>query len=105
VNLPVLGWQISIGYEGLPNACATGPFGRGVGPGSGTGNCAFEDTFFPYFFKNVPAFSRRLSGRFTDETFHGRILVLSSYIDTVDQGSLPHHEPDEAAVSRRRAHS
>ncbi len=56
VNLPILGWQISIGNEGLPNACATGPLATASGIGSETGNCAFEDTFFPYFFKNVPAF-------------------------------------------------
>jgi hypothetical protein len=36
VNLPLLGWQISLGHEGLPN----------------TDN-RFEDTFFPYFFDHT----------------------------------------------------
>jgi hypothetical protein len=56
VDLPVLGWQISIGSEGLANTCSPGPLSAASGLGSETGNCAFEDTFFPYFFKHVPAF-------------------------------------------------
>ena len=49
-DLPVLGWQISIGSQGLANACAPGPLADTVRFGLETGNCAFEDTFFPYFF-------------------------------------------------------
>jgi hypothetical protein len=56
VDLPLLGWQISIGHMGLPNACAPGPLAAASGPAVETGNCAFEDTFFPYFFAHVPAF-------------------------------------------------
>jgi hypothetical protein len=56
VDMPVLGWQISIGSEGLANTCAPGPLGSGSGPGNETGNCAFEDTFFPYFFKHPADF-------------------------------------------------
>ncbi|MDB5047356.1 MAG: hypothetical protein JWO30_427 [Fibrobacteres bacterium] len=56
VDLPVLGWQISIGSAGLANTCAPGPLSAASGLGAETGNCAFEDTFFPYFFKNVKAY-------------------------------------------------
>lgn len=56
VNLPLLGWQISIGHMGLPNACSPGPLASGSGLGLETGNCAFEDTFFPYFFKNAKSY-------------------------------------------------
>jgi hypothetical protein len=52
LNLPVLGWQVSIGSPGLPNACAAGPLSDSVRFGLETGNCAFEDTFFPYFFSH-----------------------------------------------------
>jgi hypothetical protein len=39
VNLPLLGWQISIGHMGLPNTVNR-----------------YEDTFMPYFFSHVPEF-------------------------------------------------
>jgi hypothetical protein len=52
VDLPVLGWQISIGHMGLRNSCENGPLGSGSGL-MATGNCAFEDTFFEHFFGNV----------------------------------------------------
>lgn len=39
VNLPLLGWQISIGHIGLPNTVNR-----------------YEDTFMPYFFSHVPEF-------------------------------------------------
>ena len=53
IGLPILGWQISIGSPGLPNACAAGPLADSVRFGLETGNCAFEDTFFPYFFSHA----------------------------------------------------
>lgn len=46
LNLPVLGWQISIGHMGLPNKAYDG---------TNTNN-AYEDTFFPYFFGHVQEF-------------------------------------------------
>jgi hypothetical protein len=51
-GLPLLGWQISIGSPGLPNACGPGPLADSVRFGLETGNCAFEDTFMPYFFSH-----------------------------------------------------
>lgn len=39
VELPLLGWNICLGQEGLPNT-----------------NNQYEDTFFEYFFENLPAF-------------------------------------------------
>lgn len=39
INMPALGWQISIGHMGLPNE-----------------NNSYEDTFFPYFFNNTQDF-------------------------------------------------
>ncbi len=56
VDLPLLGWQISIGHMGLANTCAPGPLSPSSGLGVESGNCAFEDTFFPYFFSHVPDF-------------------------------------------------
>ena len=56
VDLPLLAWQIAIGHMGLPNTCAPGPLSPASGLGSETGNCAFEDTFMPYFFAHVPDF-------------------------------------------------
>lgn len=55
-GLPLLGWQISIGHMGLPNACAPGPLSELVRFGLETGNCAYEDTFFPYFFAHPREF-------------------------------------------------
>lgn len=46
LDLPVLGWQISVGHMGLPNKSYDG---------SNT-NSAYEDTFFPYFFGHVQDF-------------------------------------------------
>ncbi len=45
LNLPVVGWQISIGHIGLPNITVD----------TYTDN-AYEDTFFPYFFDHVNEF-------------------------------------------------
>jgi len=45
LDLPVVGWQISIGNMDNPN----------VGDGTNFAN-AWKDTFFPYFFKNVDKF-------------------------------------------------
>jgi hypothetical protein len=45
LNLPVVGWQISIGHMGLPNVTVE----------TFTDN-AYEDTFFPYFFDHVSEF-------------------------------------------------
>jgi hypothetical protein len=45
LNLPVVGWQISIGNMDNPN----------VGDGINFAN-AWKDTYFPYFFKNVDKF-------------------------------------------------
>ena len=45
LNLPVVGWQISIGHMGLPNITVD----------TYTDN-AYEDTFFPYFFNHVNEF-------------------------------------------------
>lgn len=45
LNLPVVGWQISIGHMGLPNITVD----------IYTDN-AYEDTFFPYFFNHVHEF-------------------------------------------------
>ncbi len=55
-GLPILGWQISIGSPGLPNACLPGPLSDTVRFGLETGNCAYEDSFFPYFFTHVKEF-------------------------------------------------
>ena len=46
LNLPLLGWQISIGHMGLAN----------VNRDNSYNNDAFEDTFFPYFFAHVAEF-------------------------------------------------
>lgn len=57
VDLPVLGWQISIGHMGLRNSCEDGPLvPSGAAWNSASGNCAFEDTFFEYFFSHVNDF-------------------------------------------------
>lgn len=56
LRLPIVGWQISIGSPGLPNACAPGPLADSAKFGLETGNCAFEDTFFPYFFAHPEEF-------------------------------------------------
>ncbi|MBN1983650.1 MAG: hypothetical protein JW795_19095 [Chitinivibrionales bacterium] len=45
LNMPICGWQISIGHMGLPNKTVD----------SYTDN-AYEDTFFPYFFTHVKEF-------------------------------------------------
>lgn len=46
LDLPVMGWQISIGHMGLPNRAYDG---------TNTNN-AYEDTFFPYFFAHTKEF-------------------------------------------------
>jgi len=56
LGLPLLGWQISIGSMGLRNSCLPGPLADTVRLGLETGNCAFEDTFFPYFFTHTSEF-------------------------------------------------
>ncbi len=45
LDMPVVGWQISIGHMGLPNKCEILHC-----------DCAYEDTFFPFFFKYPKAF-------------------------------------------------
>lgn len=44
LDLPLLGWQISIGHEGLPNLGSANSSNE-------IGNGQYEDTFFPFFFK------------------------------------------------------
>ena len=45
LDLPVIGWQISIGNMGNPNAANEAKFAN-----------AWKDTYFPYFFDNVDKF-------------------------------------------------
>jgi hypothetical protein len=47
LDLPVLGWQISIGHMGLPNTSVAT---------ADNSNNSYEDTFFPYFFSHVSEF-------------------------------------------------
>jgi hypothetical protein len=56
MEMPLLGWQISIGSMGMRNGCLPGPLADTVKFGLETGNCAFEDTFFPYFFSHTREF-------------------------------------------------
>jgi len=44
LDLPLLGWQISIGHEGLPNLGSANSSNE-------IGNGQYEDTFFPFFFE------------------------------------------------------
>lgn len=64
LDLPILGWQISIGHMGLPNITVD----------LLTDN-AYEDTFFPYFFEHV--------GEFIDAGFIG-FLVGKGLTDDTD---------------------
>lgn len=78
VDLPLLGWQISIGHMGLSNQCLTGPLGASTGGPAATGNCAFEDTFFPYFFAHTKDFM--------DAGFIG-MMVGKGLADDTDYGT------------------
>lgn len=76
LDMPLVGWQISIGHPGLPNKC--------VKVGS---DCSYEDTFFPYFFSNVK--------EFIDAGFIG-MLVGKGLADDTDFSN-----PEEGEVADR----
>ncbi len=50
VELPLLGWQISVGHMGLPNKGSANSTNE-------VGNGQYEDTFFPYFFAHPQDFT------------------------------------------------